>query len=81
LNPNYKVAPKLAEKFSVVAADLRGYGDSSKPEGGAQYENYSKRAMVLDMVLLSYATRGLALVFAHCSEKSSDIAHPENRLF
>src|SRR3989442_11242973 len=46
----HKIAPKLAEKFSVVAADLRGYGDSSKPEGGEKHENYSKRAMALDMV-------------------------------
>ena len=46
----HKIAPKLAEKFSIVAADLRGYGDSSKPEGGEKHENYSKRAMALDMV-------------------------------
>jgi haloacetate dehalogenase len=46
----HKIAPKLAEKFSVVAADLRGYGDSSKPEGGDKHGNYSKRAMALDMV-------------------------------
>jgi len=46
----HKIAPKLAEKFSVVAADLRGYGDSSKPEGGEKHENYFKRAMALDMV-------------------------------
>jgi haloacetate dehalogenase len=46
----HKVAPKLAETFYVVAADLRGYGDSSKPEGGEKHVNYSKRAMALDMV-------------------------------
>jgi haloacetate dehalogenase len=46
----HKIAPRLAEKFSIVAADLRGYGDSSKPEGGEKHENYSKRAMALDMV-------------------------------
>src|SRR5213596_3785912 len=46
----HKIAPKLAEKFSVVAADLRGYGDSSKPEGRDKHENYSKRAMAQDMV-------------------------------
>src|SRR2546428_1767235 len=46
----HKIAPKLAEKFSVVAADLRGYGDSSKPQGGDKHENYSKSAMALDMV-------------------------------
>jgi haloacetate dehalogenase len=46
----HKIAPRLAERFSVVAADLRGYGDSSKPEGGEKHEGYSKRAMALDMV-------------------------------
>jgi hypothetical protein len=38
----YKVAPRLATEFSVFAADLRGYGDSSKPEGGEDHSNYSK---------------------------------------
>jgi haloacetate dehalogenase len=45
-----KVAPALAEGFSVVCADLRGYGDSSKPEGTADHGNYSKRAMAQDMI-------------------------------
>jgi haloacetate dehalogenase len=45
-----KVAPALAEGFSVVCADLRGYGDSSKPEGTADHGNYSKRAMARDMI-------------------------------
>jgi haloacetate dehalogenase len=46
----HKVAPALAEEFSVVCADLRGYGDSSKPQGLADHSNYSKRAMAHDMV-------------------------------
>src|ERR1019366_9886781 len=46
----HKVAPALAEEFSVVCADLRGYGDSSKPEGTADHGNYSKRAMAGDMI-------------------------------
>ena len=44
------VAPLLAESFTVVAADLRGYGDSSKPEGGSDHAGYSKRAMAVDQV-------------------------------
>ena len=37
----HKVADRLAERYTVVLTDLRGYGDSSKPEGGAHHENYS----------------------------------------
>lgn len=44
------VAPELARDYTVVAADLRGYGDSSKPEGLADHSNYSKRAMARDQV-------------------------------
>lgn len=44
------VAPRLAGEFTVVAADLRGYGDSSKPEGGRDHCAYSKRAMAEDQV-------------------------------
>jgi len=44
------VAPRLAERFTVVAADLRGYGDSSKPPGREDHATYSKRAMAQDMV-------------------------------
>ncbi len=45
----HAVAPRLARRFRVVCADLRGYGDSSKPEGGADHAAYSKRAMARDM--------------------------------
>ena len=46
----HKIAPRLAEDFTVVAADLRGYGDSGKPQGDNQHANYSKRAMAQDQV-------------------------------
>ncbi|MEZ2132346.1 MULTISPECIES: alpha/beta fold hydrolase [unclassified Sinorhizobium] len=47
-----KIAPVLAERFSIVAPDLRGYGDSSKPDGGEDHINYSKRAMAADVLEL-----------------------------
>lgn len=45
-----KVAPALAENFTVVIPDLRGYGDSSKPPAGDNFINYSKRALAQDQV-------------------------------
>ena len=44
------IAPTLAEKFTVIAADLRGYGDSLKPDGLPDHSNYSKRTMAADQV-------------------------------
>ena len=46
----HKIAPPLAQDYTVVCADLRGYGDSSKPKGLPDHSNYSKRAMARDMV-------------------------------
>jgi haloacetate dehalogenase len=45
----HKVAPQLARDYTVICADLRGYGDSSKPRGIPGHANYAKRAMALDM--------------------------------
>src|SRR5947208_9077635 len=44
----HKIAPRLAEDFTVVATDLRGYGDSSKPDGGLDHVGYSFRSMGQD---------------------------------
>jgi haloacetate dehalogenase len=44
----HRIAPALAEHFTVVLTDLRGYGDSAKPPGGDNHEAYSKRAMAQD---------------------------------
>jgi len=46
----HKIAPALAEHFTVILPDLRGYGDSGKPESGSAHTPYSKRAMAQDMV-------------------------------
>ena len=44
------IAPQLATEFTVIATDLGGYADSSKPADGDNHVNYSKRAMALDQV-------------------------------
>jgi haloacetate dehalogenase len=46
----HKIAPRLAREFTVVAPDLRGYGDSSKPPNSQDHAAYSKRAMARDQV-------------------------------
>jgi haloacetate dehalogenase len=46
----HKIAPRLAGEFTVVATDLRGYGDSEKPPGGPDHSGYSFRAMAQDQV-------------------------------
>jgi len=51
----HRVAPRLAEEYTVVCADLRGYGDSSKPATASDHEPYSKRAMARDMIEAMHA--------------------------
>jgi haloacetate dehalogenase len=48
----HKIAPRLAEDFTVVAADLRGYGQSGKPPSTPDHSPYSKRVMALDQIAL-----------------------------
>ena len=70
----HRVAATLAQHFTVVAADLRGYGDSSKPEGGADHTHYAKRAMAADQVSLM-----AALGFTHfqvlAHDRGARVAH------
>ncbi|MFF4961644.1 alpha/beta fold hydrolase [Streptomyces sp. NPDC001222] len=46
----HRVALRLAERYTVVATDLRGYGDSGKPPGTADHEPYSMRAIGRDQL-------------------------------
>ena len=46
----HTIAPALARDFTVVASDLRSYGDSSKPAGQTDHANYSFRVMAQDQI-------------------------------
>ncbi|WP_185959994.1 alpha/beta fold hydrolase [Planococcus soli] len=46
----HELAPRLAKNYTVVMPDLRGYGDSSKPESADDHSTYSKRAMARDQI-------------------------------
>ncbi|MGY8986040.1 MAG: alpha/beta fold hydrolase [Sphingomonadales bacterium] len=51
----HKIAEKLALSFTVVAADLRGYGDSGKPPATPDSRHYAKSVMAKDQVELMQA--------------------------
>jgi haloacetate dehalogenase len=60
------VAPRLAQDFTVVATDLRGYGDSTGPPTTDDHEPYSKRAMARDQIaVMERLGFGEFLVAAH----------------
>ena len=70
----HKVAPQLARHFTVVACDLRGYGDSSKPPGAPDHANYSKRVMAADM-LASMRRLGFERFRVMAHDRGARVAH------
>jgi haloacetate dehalogenase len=69
-----RAALHLAERFQLVLADLRGYGDSSKPAGDADHANYSKRSMAADMAALMRSL-GHARYFVCGHDRGGRVAH------
>jgi haloacetate dehalogenase len=69
-----KVAPRLATEFTVVATDLRGYGDSEKPPGGERHVNYSFRAMAQDQVEVM-AALGFERFYAAGHDRGARVLH------
>ncbi len=70
----HKVAGQLADRFTIVAADLRGYGDSGKPATTADHAPYSKRAMALDMAEVM-AALGHERFFVCGHDRGGRVAH------
>ncbi|RCS56682.1 alpha/beta fold hydrolase [Parvibium lacunae] len=70
----HRVAPQLAQHFSLVMPDLRGYGDSSKPPSDAHHATYSKRAMAHDLrALMAQLGYERFQVLAH--DRGARVAH------
>ena len=70
----HKVVPALANRFTVVATDLRGYGDSEKLPGDAAHANYSKRAMAADQVA-TMAALGFDRFDVVAHDRGARVAH------
>ncbi len=70
----HKVAPRLAGRFTVVAPDLRGYGDSGKPPTDARHEPYSKREMAKDL-LAAMRELGFERFFVAGHDRGGRVAH------
>jgi haloacetate dehalogenase len=70
----HKIAPRLAGEFTVVATDLRGYGDSSRPEGGERSIGYSFRSMARDQVQVMEKL-GFERFFVAGHDRGGRVAH------
>ncbi|MBB6114788.1 haloacetate dehalogenase [Rahnella inusitata] len=70
----HNVAPHLTSHFTVVLADLRGYGDSGKPEPDAEHLRYSKREMAQDQLELM-AALGFSQFSVIAHDRGARVAH------
>ena len=70
----HRVAPALAERHTLVATDLRGYGDSSRPRGSDDHATYSKRAMAQDQVAVM-ASLGYDTFDVLAHDRGARVAH------
>ncbi|MCA8884745.1 MAG: alpha/beta hydrolase [Rhodobacteraceae bacterium] len=70
----HPIAPRLARDYHVICPDLRGYGRSDKPAGGADHAAYSKRAMARDLIaVMDHFGHDRFVVAAH--DRGARVAH------
>ena len=70
----HRVAPALAERFTVICPDLRGYGGSEKPPATADHAPYAKAAMAQDVAdLMQQLGHATYAVGAH--DRGARVAH------
>lgn len=70
----HRVVPELMTRYTLIVPDLRGYGDSSRPEPGDECIAYSKRVMAQDMALLMREL-GFARFFVGAHDRGARVAH------
>ena len=70
----HRIAPRLAQHFTVVCTDLRGYGDSGKPVSEPDHSTYSKRAMAQDQVDVMHAL-GFERFALAAHDRGARVAH------
>ena len=70
----HKTAERLAEHYTVVATDLRGYGASSKPHSQPDHSTYSKRAMAADQVAVMRSL-GFDSFFVCAHDRGARVTH------
>jgi haloacetate dehalogenase len=70
----HRVAPDLAKRFTVVMMDLRGYGDSSRPEADESHAAYSKREMARDAMAVMHS-RGFDQFQVLAHDRGARVAH------
>ncbi len=68
------VAPTLAQRFTVVMMDLRGYGDSGRPSADESHAAYSKREMALDALAVMQSL-GFAQFQVLAHDRGARVAH------
>tara|TARA_B100001758_G_scaffold247353_1_gene264875 strand:+ start:224 stop:1099 length:876 start_codon:yes stop_codon:yes gene_type:complete len=75
-----KIAPELSKYFTIIVADLRGYGNSLVLKGDPKHKNYSKREMAKDMVQLMVKL-GYKKFFVAGHDRGGRVAHRMARDF